>query len=280
MIREFKTRMGNKKIEMIIRDAAEIPVTVYKYRDWKNDFHKNMIILQEIFIPSPRLFNDPFDCRIPIAYHLMKDNPELANSYFSAFVTKGKRYRGYTKSQKADEVKRLINEGRYKDVDYIASKNNESIEKLHDDLGVFSVTAVNDNTLMWSHYANSHQGFCVGFDSMKLFDIFGHGDIVDYQRDYPIVNPLENDDAQWTKQIFTKAEYWDYEIEYRLTKFGFANVKRCIPKDVFTEVILGHRMSESEKKVILKIINSELPHVKVFMAMPIVNSFELELFRV
>ena len=43
---------------------------------------------------------------------------------------------------------------------------------------------------MWSHYANNHTGFCVGFDEkmMKYSSLFDKGAMVDYINEYPEIN--------------------------------------------------------------------------------------------
>ena len=44
---------------------SEIPKTLYKYRDWSNNYHQDLIRKREIFITNPSDFNDPFE-NIPI----------------------------------------------------------------------------------------------------------------------------------------------------------------------------------------------------------------------
>jgi len=41
------------------------PKVVYKYRGWKDDYHKKVLTENSLFFASPKQFNDPFDCRIP-----------------------------------------------------------------------------------------------------------------------------------------------------------------------------------------------------------------------
>ena len=184
---------------MVNWDSKEIPETIYKYRDWKNEYHKKILTNQEIFFSSPRLFNDPFDCRIQIAYHKLKEDEKLAIDYFSIFV--GRQFPHLTKQQKEKEVQRLISEGRFKDDEYILQANQKSIEQLHDIYGVLSLTAVKDNILMWAHYSNDHQGFCVGFDSIKLFDYFGGGGgEINYVDNYLTILPTDDLIVQMMKQ--------------------------------------------------------------------------------
>lgn len=87
MIKEYQTKLGKKQIEVVDWEHFQIPKTIYKYRDWKNDFHRKIILHQELFVPSPSTFNDPFDCKIPVAYELISSDKNIAKSYFKNFVS-------------------------------------------------------------------------------------------------------------------------------------------------------------------------------------------------
>lgn len=274
MLREIHTRLGTKRIKMVDSKFGEIPETIYKYRDWKNEYHRQILLHQEIFVPSSRSFNDPFDCRIPIAFHLFKDDEELAKNYFFTQVVNNPNH---SIEERNIEVQRLINEGRYKEDDFLENLHEDFFDSFQNTLGVFCVTAVNDNTLMWAHYANNHQGFCIGFDSIELFEQFGMGKEVSYEESFPLILPTEKPLMKMAIQAFTKASYWDYEIEYRLTKSNFVDKTIILSKEVIKEIILGYKISEFDKKNILKILKLELPHVKVYITKPKKQSFELDL---
>ena len=44
------------------------PKVLYKYRDWRNGFHKKILSHNEVFFASPSSLNDPFDCKTPIRF--------------------------------------------------------------------------------------------------------------------------------------------------------------------------------------------------------------------
>ena len=275
MIRKIETRMGVKEIEMVNWNNNEIPKTLYKYRDWCDQYHKKILTNQELFFSSPSKFNDPFDCNIPIAYHLLKDNPDLAKDFFNDVV---KRHNPNLSVEKhKEEVARHLKDGRFKDLEYLKKMNKKSLEDLHNIYGVLSLTAVNNNILMWAHYANAHKGFCVGFDSAKLFNECGGGGNVNYAKEFPKILPTEELMKQVAKQILTKASFWDYEIEYRLFKMDFANKVIQIPSEFITELILGYSMPNSHEKEILDLVSDKLPHVKVFKIVPSYLQFEFDL---
>ena len=276
MLKKIETKFGIKEIEFEDWNGIEIPKTIYKYRDWKNEYHRKIILQQELFIPSPSTFNDPFDSNIPLAFELLKEDKVLAEKYFTKIVAR--EYPNLSKVEIIKKVKSLLKENRFNDIEYLENHKKYSIEELHKIQGTFCATAINDNILMWAHYANNHYGFCVGFDAKKLYPHFGSGGLVKYKKDYPKISPLKEDDIErMFEQSFTKANFWDYEIEYRLTKPGFVNQILKLDKEIITEIIIGYKMNKSDRDDLIKIIELELTNVKIFEIKPKLNSFELEI---
>ena len=279
MLKKIKTKFGVKEIEFEKWNGLEIPKTLYKYRDWKNDYHRKIILQQELFIPSPSTFNDPFDCNIPVVFELLKEDKELAEKYFTKIVKR--EYPNYSKNQINKKVETLLNNNKFDDIEYLENHKRYSIEELHKIQGIYCVTAINDNILMWAHYANNHYGFCVGYDAKKLFSYFGSGSLVRYKKEYPKISPIEEDDnKRMIEQSFTKADFWDYEIEYRLEKLGFVNQTLKLDKEVITEIIIGYKMNKSDRDDLIKLVNLELPNINIYEAKPKLNSFELEIIKI
>lgn len=242
-----------------------IPKTVYKYRDWSELNHRKILQDIALWVPDSFDFNDPFDCNIPIAYELLLTDETIEEAFVrKLFGEKGEA-----------EVQKRLKEAKYKDPTFIAKKKEEilnSNKKVH---GLFSVTPINNNILMWSHYANSHKGFCIGFDSLKLFEHLDGGDSVSYPSVFPIISPIEDRDKQYKDQIMTKSIHWGYEAEYRLTTFQKTNQNIEIPKEAIIEVVFGARMSLEHKNEIKALLTEKLPHVKCFSVVPEKTKFEL-----
>lgn len=242
-----------------------IPKTVYKYRNWSDLNHRKMFQDIALWVPDSFDFNDPFDCNIPIAYELLLTDEVLGE----AFVRKLVGHKG------EEEVQKRLKEAKHRDPNFIAKYKEDvhnSNRKVH---GVFSVTPINNNILMWSHYANSHKGFCVGFDSVKLFEHLGGGGPVSYLKEFPIISPVEDRDKQYGCQVMTKSIHWGYEVEYRLTTFQKTNQNIDIPKEAITEVVFGAKMLPEHKKEIKILLTEKLPHVKCFSVVPEKSKFEL-----
>ena len=55
------------------------------------------------------------------------------------------------------------------DSKYLDELYKTQVEKVNEDIGIFSLSKNWKSSLMWAHYTESHKGFCVGFDSKNNF---------------------------------------------------------------------------------------------------------------
>src|ERR1017187_10535113 len=147
-----------------------IPKTVYKYRDWEKSTHRKILEEMSIWVPDSYDFNDPFDCNIPITYEMLLTDDVLAEKFIRQLIINNK-----IPGDIELEVQKRIQEKKHKNPNFIAEYKEELVHSVKKANGIFSVTPINNNILMWSHYANSHKGLCIGFDSVKLFDYLGGG---------------------------------------------------------------------------------------------------------
>ncbi|MCU2734203.1 DUF2971 domain-containing protein [Enterobacter hormaechei subsp. steigerwaltii] len=111
--------------------------------------------------------------------------------------------------------------------------------------GIVCLTREYDNFLMWSHYAHSHTGFCIGFNDefVKTIDDRGFEGDVKYVRSYPRFNYFLDQEVDYLSAVYLhKGEPWAYEKEFRvITKsHGIKNFDNSHIK----EIILGCRASQ------------------------------------
>lgn len=141
---------------------------------------------------------------------------------------------------------------------------NRAKNKMNNNLGIFSLSKRWDSALMWSHYTESHQGFCIGFkENHEYFkDInsppnFGNFIIepVIYSKDRPILPFLKPNFSENLKFILTKSKDWEYEQEVRVISLLEKATKtiECnpfnlslfhVPHDAIGEIIIGLRSTE------------------------------------
>lgn len=208
---------------------------------------------------KPKSFNDPYDSVCKIEYDLDPINRKVYEKIFNEkispakFATKKQYYKNRLNSH--EYVK---NWGKY-NRDY------------------FHVTCFNNNPLsilMWSHYAEYHQGFMVEFKFSKTKDYKYIPLPVFYENEFPIVKKypinlkpedcLKNNEmgAEVTIKFFsTKAECWSYENEFRQVPLGNTlteiNEDKIIAKFdcfQFSSVVFGALISEKRKQKLIEAV--------------------------
>jgi hypothetical protein len=165
---------------------------------------------REIFLPPPTKFNDPFECRPYLTWY--KKGKKLRN-YFDQMV-----------SERFPEANRETKRQRIKE-GYERFRRNQDkfMRKLYEEFisttGLYCLTQVPDNILMWSHYSNGHNGIVLGFDANREYTILFEAIEVHYSIEYPLVNLMEiGEPEHFKKALLTKSLDWEYEREWRIIK--------------------------------------------------------------
>lgn len=168
-------------------------------------------------------------------------------------------------------------------------------ERFNELLGILSLTEKPNNLLMWSHYAASHAGFVVGFNSTDDYfdqrkspnDEFRHLRKVEYRTVRPNA-PLSELDG--IDVFLVKSAEWEYEQEWRIMR-PLSEAAETIPAEPFpiclfefplaavTDVILGARMRDTDRSAITDVLKSspEYAHVEIFNALPHEIEFKMML---
>jgi hypothetical protein len=240
---------------------TEYPETLYKYRSWSNEYHQKILTENQLYLASPSDFNDPIDCRIGNNYSLL-DTDEKIEEY--AEIITQRHWGSVVKMglNPIKEKKRIISELKT-NMDFVQNGDDENTFKMQDKYyGILSLSSRYDSILMWSHYAEFHKGFCIGFNETKLREssMFGKGGPVVYNNEFPKINPRDDSSPEKSFiQTHTKAKDWSYEEEYRLTKLFYPNEPKpsdrivTVPNDFISEIVLGLKISEEHKNEIIKI---------------------------
>ena len=254
--------------------------TFFKYRDWRNAFHKRILTENELYFSAPSQFNDPFDAQIPflykeedltlanirkrLSYEVRKNNPDprINDNVVSGIVTSIIEKGGYT----PDEINNRV-------LEYM----DEYKKHINRTWTICSFTIHPDNLLMWSHYADSHRSFCVGLDTNYVEKI---NDItiipVEYSEGFPNL-PILNDHDEYYKLITTKSTHWGYEDEYRvvrLTEFG--NIVK-LPNEAYTQLIFGLKIDPEIRKEVIELAKSKFPRIEIFDSKMKRTSFGIDL---
>ena len=209
---------------------------LYKYRDWSKEIHRRIITDRELYLASPKDFNDPFDCRITQNFGLLKSDEDILD-----YIRKLGIQNEAIKKSVFDRIKTNREEEQEKWNEYNFQKQDEHY-------GVLSLSERWDSILMWGHYSNCHTGFCVGFyeDKLGQSGYFGKGGPVTYNDDFPSINPKEEYSPEISFiETHSKATDWEYEKEYRLLTLYYPSPptnderKIRIDKSCFAEIYIG-----------------------------------------
>jgi hypothetical protein len=174
-------------------------------------------------------------------------------------------------------------------------------------LGILTVSEINNNMLMWSHYANSHKGFVLIFDSKH--DFFDQRKTsrdqarvlrkVLYKNERPNITLYDpsHTEAEFINLfienvILTKHSKWSYEKEWRMAHMLNAADKTIefngeeiylfkFPPEVIKGVIFGSRMNTKLKDKIIHLVESddELNGISFFQADLDMQNYQINIYE-
>jgi Protein of unknown function (DUF2971). len=254
--------------------------SLYKFKSFDEKGYYKDILNNKLYFPSPKELNDPFDSKINIRYDLcseeelydigLKTNPHLPIKQRSEWAR-----------TKAKEIKNQSTEERDK-------QNKELSENRNSKAGVFSLTAENYcNLLMWSHYADSHKGFCLEFDVQSIREfiikyfieyyfplVFN---IVKYSDEMPKIIPgTDNYAKRMDDALFTKSKYWKHENEWRIIFWNIERREIEIPCEIIKSIYFGLSADETKIKKAIAILEESNPNIGLYKAKKRKNEFGLE----
>ncbi|MFQ1927795.1 DUF2971 domain-containing protein [Aeromonas veronii] len=155
-----------------------------------------------------------------------------------------------------------------------------------------SLSRNNTNILMWSHYADSHKGFCIGFSRQNNY--FKAAESVRYRRYRSNLNGASIDSTtpnSITKMVaLEKAIDWAYEEEERLflddvtinsqivgiDLWGQEILLNKFPQNTIASIYFGIRADENLKNEALNIVAQLNLKIEFFQAKRKVNEFAIE----
>lgn len=257
---------------------------------------------------SPILFNDPFDVQFDLHVEYDKENViELAlNDIWLAysggpklppknlFVILLEVLRAQTADMSEEELKAefrpAIEEGLLK-AENALPRFHQEVRQVISDVKLLCFSEVFDNILMWSHYGKDHSGVVLRFSCIEELDsAWGAATPVRYRKKMPLLldekqtvslflgdgpnrNEILND------SVYTKAEDWSYEREWRL--FGGRDQTKLYEDFKFDEkemtaVYFGCRMTEGDRNEIMQLTKERFPQAEMFFAKKSERSFSLE----
>lgn len=251
---------------------------LYKYMS-----HEGFLSNFMLRFTLPSELNDPRECVPEI--HIKDPRGYISNVIQRNFE------RGYLRllienptMSPEEALKRCIHASEQIEQDF--NSNNEVwIKRIFDNfmkvtnrnIAILSLSESPTNELMWAHYANSHQGYVIGFDSENDFfkprkgDPKTCGELMSVQysdtRPQVFVDPGKLDIPK--ELFFTKTSTWSYEREWRIIRMQSSadsivsgNIHLFkVPEAAVTSVIFGYKFPEVKRKAIEASIRVMTPHI-------------------
>lgn len=215
--------------------------SLYKYRAF-NEHSLQSLINEVAWFSKPSSFNDPFDCCINIDTNRIEES--IRGAVKELYSKTGKDITDIPEN----EFK--VTENDKKAFDSLKS----SLHKLTQNIGILSLSSVNDDILMWGHYADSHNGFCIEY-SRTPDNIMGkQSEPVNYEGNFPSLSAQEatSQSEAFKKLLLTKSTHWSYEKEWRIIEAAGDKAFQ-FPCDI-KSIIFGLKMNEQNRFTIRRIL--------------------------
>ena len=247
------------------------PEFLFKYRP-HDCYSESWILNEELFFASPAMFNDPFDSKV---MYTAEGTLEQKKKYLNLLFEK--EYPGIRKKKKWEMINRALKDG--------------TLEKSHDghiarmqkhinENGIVSFSRKPNDLLMFSYYAKDHTGYCLKYRRSSE-NVLSMAQKINYEERYPKFSvfdlALEKEGAIGDKVLYTKAECWKHEDEWRI---GFAGIPKRVMKSthpILEGIIFGCNMKLEQRQEIIELNKRRSKPVPIFEARKKKFEFALEI---
>ncbi|MFJ4210490.1 DUF2971 domain-containing protein [Paenarthrobacter sp. NPDC089675] len=272
------------------------PSMLYKYRVY-NDYSIPMLTSGTLWAAKPSTLNDPFECQ-KMLRGFATSAAKARERHWATFVffkmnelksrvKSGQGWNGISNRGLRILQNRLESSGSLDDalaiMRMVFSDGNgnpdlkeptdfmDLAERTLREVGIVSLSARVDEMLMWSHYAGSHHGYCLGFevssgaplaDSVHTSQVEYSADVPELDLDkllikkafYPVgpfgrphfETSLQLETESLRKVLFRKSPEWAYEEEWRhVVERGNREIQY---PGRLREVVFGLRMAEATRQ--------------------------------
>lgn len=207
---------------------------LYKYKRMNRNTVDEIINSYLVF-SSPLLFNDVYDCQVPVDISKPANKfPNKLKSMIEDIFFDDREYGEILKG-------RMLPDPVETEVGYFDSVVERNMERQR----ITCFTDDFNNYPMWAHYADNNKGLCMEFTVDETKDsLWGLLKKVQYVKEIPTIcypEDISNENAfsaLFQKTVLTKHEKWSYEDEYRIVLLDTAT------KPMSKELGLIHYASE------------------------------------
>lgn len=155
----------------------------------------------------------------------------------------------------------------------------ESLLTVNKRIGIYSLSKTYLDELLWAHYANSHKGFCIEYDSDLLVSSFKTEKAftfsVSYGNNPPQITikdmPIKNDGLIY-KMTAYKSKRWEYEKEYRIINDNFG--KQSYDYKAVKSIYFGLRMQTDQKMQMMEKLSDR--EIRFYQIEHLENSYKFK----
>jgi hypothetical protein len=225
------------------------------------------------WFPSPKMLNDPYDCK-----PFFKRNKGLKDIKLILGELDDKELefvlKKYPNCRSRDDIVKLhqrISRSKGTDkstkflVEYFFQILAYSIVNIKmSNVGILSLTTDYANCQMWAHYAKNHEGICIEIDMPQ--DTKGLRKVI-YTSRQPSLMIYEATNEKYGKLIdmfYKKSRHWVNESEWRIVAYS-GNEKKTIPGARVTRIIYGLNTSEVTKRKIEETVGQGIQSYQIKM---------------
>jgi len=247
----------------------EKPRVLYKYRAC-DKYNSDIIIGHGMFFPRPTVFNDPFDCRIPLVFQGGAED-------WVEYLMPRLRTQGVSDEYLREQIRKIITDGKISEFEANEIAQGHAENEL-ENLEVLCLSEPRDDILMWSHYADCHRGVCFGFSTEKWLLLSNKAKPVEYVDVMPTVNALRQDIQEAAQKItLTKFRTWSHEREWRVVRQATPSQMYSFPPQCLCEVIFGCKTTIQDRRRLIAMVHCSQSTPQFFEALPEPGKFNLRI---
>ncbi len=262
------------------------PSIVYRYKP-DDKYGRKLLLDQELYYVPFKSLNDPLEASIHPKYECLPD--DLLLRCLFDIARRGYPNLGDTEiwHMVFEKMPHLLANERAELKSYTQRAHSSILESS----GVISLSENGNHPLLWSHYAQGHTGFRIGFFSDKLHScakpyIWAP---VNYPIEYPsqkqlfpLMVPNLYSLGQYAEAerlyAFTKNTQWSYEGEIRIYQQllnGDSDRVRLFPPDSVESIAFGCRMPAERKQKLIRACKKKYPDAVLYEAHQVEYAVEL-----
>lgn len=171
---------------MKTRTATQMRIDrLYHYQRFNREWLTRILCEGQIYLSNPNNFNDPWDCR-PCFNEAGLDDPEFYERQVQWFDRIGREHTPQLPEEEHERRVAKMRSDRAFLRDLIAQFSSEFPRSIQEQYRVYCLTTDPTHTLMWSHYADNHQGVCLEFACDN--DVFCEALKIEYCDEYPLLD--------------------------------------------------------------------------------------------